>query len=153
MKAGVATVPPGFFSGTRWTFAGLVLLAWWQLQGRPLRLPPRVLRRLIWVSVLLISLNAVVMLYGLRYVPVGLAAVINAGLTPVSMLGFGVAFGLERFRMRQLAAFALGIGGILLLFGPQGHPRPARLPRTPRRRRHHHRQPAFIPTAASPRSR
>jgi len=119
MKAGVATVPPGFFSGTRWTFAGLVLLAWWRLQGRPMRIPPRVARRLIFVSMLLISLNAVIMLYGLRYVPVGLAAVINAGLTPVSMLGFGVAFGLERFRLRQFAAFALGIGGILLLFGPK----------------------------------
>ena len=119
MKAGVAAVPPGFFSGTRWTFAGLVLLAWWRLQGRPMRIPPRVVRRLVFVSMLLISLNAVIMLYGLRYVPVGLAAVINAGLTPVSMLGFGVAFGLERFRLRQLAAFALGIAGIFLLFGPK----------------------------------
>jgi drug/metabolite transporter (DMT)-like permease len=119
MKAGVATVPPGFFSGTRWTFAGLVLLAWWRLQGRPMRIPPRVVRRLVFVSILLISLNAVVMLYGLRYVSVGLAAVINAGLTPISMLGFGAAFGLERFRLRQLGAFALGIGGIFLLFGPK----------------------------------
>jgi len=119
MKAGVATVPPGFFSGTRWTFAGLVLLAWWKLQGRSFRLPVRMLLRLVWVSVLLISFNAVIMLYGLRYVPVGLAAVVNAGLTPVAMLGFGILAGLERFRWRQLGAFALGISGILLLFGPK----------------------------------
>ena len=119
MKAGVAAVPPGFFSGTRWTFAGLVLLVWWKLQGRSLRIRRRVVRRLVFVSVMLISFNAVIMLYGLRYVPVGLAAVINAGLTPVAMLGFGVGFGLERFRLRQLGAFALGIGGILLLFGPR----------------------------------
>ncbi len=119
MKAGVATVPPGFFSGTRWTFAGLVLLAWWKLQGGSFRIRRRVLWRLVFVSVMLISINAVIMLYGLRYVPVGLAAVINAGLTPVAMLGFGVAFGLERFRPRQLVAFALGIGGILVLFGPK----------------------------------
>ena len=119
MKAGVATVPPGFFSGTRWTVAGVVLLAWWKLQGRSFRIPPRVVLRLVFVSLMLISINAVIMLYGLRYVPVGLAAVINAGLTPVAMLGFGIAFGLERFRLRQLAAFALGIGGILVLFGPK----------------------------------
>ena len=119
MKAGVAAVPPGFFSGTRWTFAGLVLLLWWKLQGRSLRIRRRVVRRLVFVSVMLISFNAVIMLYGLRYVPVGLAAVINAGLTPVAMLGFGIGFGLERFRLRQLGAFALGIGGILLLFGPR----------------------------------
>jgi drug/metabolite transporter (DMT)-like permease len=119
MKAGVAAVPPGFFSGTRWTFAGLVLLLWWKLQGRSLRIRRRVMRRLVFVSVMLISLNAVIMLYGLRLVPVGLAAVINAGLTPVAMLGFGIGFGFERFRLRQLGAFALGIGGILLLFGPK----------------------------------
>jgi len=119
MKAGVAAVPPGFFSGTRWTFAGIVLLAWWRLQGRPLRITPRVVGRLVFVSVLLISVNAVIMLYGLRYVQVGLAAVINAGLTPVAMLGFGIAAGLERFRPRQLGAFALGIAGIFLLFGPK----------------------------------
>lgn len=119
MKAGVATVPPGFFSGTRWTFAGLVLLGWWKLQGGSFRIRRRVVWRLVLVSLMLISFNAVIMLYGLRYVPVGLAAVINAGLTPVAMLGFGVAFGIERFRRRQLAAFALGIGGILVLFGPK----------------------------------
>ena len=119
MKAGVATVPPGFFSGTRWTFAGLVLLGWWKLQGGSFRMRRGVLIRLVLVSLLLISINAVIMLYGLRYVPVGLAAVINAGLTPVAMLGFGVAFGFERFRLRQLAAFALGIGGIAVLFGPR----------------------------------
>lgn len=119
MKAGVTAVPPGFFSGTRSTFAGLVLLVWWKLQGRSLRIRRRVVRRLVFVSVMLISFNAVIMLYGLRYVPVGLAAVINAGLTPVAMLGFGIGFGLERFRLRQLGAFALGIGGILLLFGPK----------------------------------
>ena len=27
MKVGVSAVPPGYFSGTRWAFAGLVLLA------------------------------------------------------------------------------------------------------------------------------
>ncbi len=26
MKVGIATVPPGFFAGTRWTVAGLALL-------------------------------------------------------------------------------------------------------------------------------
>jgi drug/metabolite transporter (DMT)-like permease len=119
MKAGVATVPPGIFSGTRWTFAGLVLLGWWRLQGGSFRIAPRVLLHLVLVSLILISVNAVIMLYGLRYVPVGLAAVINAGLTPVAMLGFGIGFGLERFRLRQLLAFALGIGGILVLFGPK----------------------------------
>ena len=119
MKAAIATVPPGFLSGTRWTFAGLVLLLWCRLHGERMRALPRIARRLTLVSVLLISVNAVIMLYGLRYVGTGLAAVISSGTTPIGMLGFAVILGQERFSLRQLGAFALGIAGLLLLFGPQ----------------------------------
>jgi drug/metabolite transporter (DMT)-like permease len=84
-----------------------------------MRIRPRILRRLVLVSVLLISFNAVIMLYGLRYVGVGLAAVINSGTTPIGMLGFAVLMGQERFRLRQVAAFGVGIAGVLLLFGPK----------------------------------
>ena len=119
MKAAIATVPPGFLSGTRWTFAGLVLLAWCRVQGVSMRVLPRIAGRLVLVSVLLISINAVVMLYGLRYVGTGLAAVISSGTTPIAMLGFAVILGQERFSMRQVGAFVLGIAGILLLFGPK----------------------------------
>jgi drug/metabolite transporter (DMT)-like permease len=119
MKAAIATVPPGFLSGTRWTVAGLVLLAWRRAQGQSLRIPTRIARRLVLVSVLLISFNAVIMLYGLRYVGTGLAAVINSGLTPIGMMGFAVALGQERLSLRQVGAFALGVAGVLLLFGPK----------------------------------
>jgi drug/metabolite transporter (DMT)-like permease len=119
MKAAIATVPPGFLSGTRWTFAGLVLLAWCRFQGVSMRVLPRIARRLVLVSVLLISFNAVIMLYGLRYVGTGLAAVISSGTTPIAMLGFAVILGQERFSLRQVGAFVLGIAGILLLFGPK----------------------------------
>ena len=119
MKSAIATVPPGFLSGTRWTFAGLVLLGWCRFQGVSMRVLPRIWRRLVLVSVLLISFNAVIMLYGLRYVGTGLAAVISSGTTPIAMLGFAVILGQERFSVRQVGAFVLGISGIFLLFGPQ----------------------------------
>jgi drug/metabolite transporter (DMT)-like permease len=119
MKAAITTVPPGFLSGTRWTFAGLVLLAWCRLHGQRIRMRPRILRRVAVLSVLLISVNAVITLYGLRYVGSGLAAVINSGTTPIAMLGFAVVLGQERFSLRQVGAFALGVAGLLLLFGPK----------------------------------
>jgi drug/metabolite transporter (DMT)-like permease len=119
MKAAVTAVPPGFLSGTRWTFAGLVLLAWRRMHGQSLRIPPRIAGRLVLISVLLISINAVIMLYGLRYVGTGLAAVISSGSTPIGMLGFAVLLGQERFSLRQVGAFALGLAGIVLLFGPK----------------------------------
>jgi drug/metabolite transporter (DMT)-like permease len=118
MKTGVAVVPPGVFSGTRWATAGLVLLGWRWWRGSAPRLNPRTALRLILVSVLLVSFNAVILLYGMRHVGTGLASVVNSALTPISLLGFAVAFGQERFRWQQLGAIALGVAGILMLFGP-----------------------------------
>ena len=70
----------------------------------------------------MVSLNQVIQLYGLRFVPAGLAAVLSCALTPISLLGFGVLLGQERFRWRQGAAIALGVAEILVLFGPGPSP-------------------------------
>jgi drug/metabolite transporter (DMT)-like permease len=119
MKIGVTAVPPGFFSGTRWTLAGLVLLIWQRGRGNSIRIPLRLLPRLIWLSMLLIPINATIMLYGLRLIGSGLAAVINSALTPIGLFVLAVAYGQERFSWRQAGGIALGIFGILLLFGPR----------------------------------
>ena len=118
LKAGVTTVPPAFFSGTRWTAAGLLLLLWRWWRGQRITVGLRMAGRLSLVAVLMIALNATIMLYGLRHVGSGLAAVISSALTPISLLGFSVALGQERFNLRQIAAIALGVIGIFVLFGP-----------------------------------
>jgi len=118
MKVGIATVPPGLFAGSRWTVAGLILLAVRAAQGQPVRVTPRLAGRLVVVAVLMVTLNQVIQLYGLKYITAGLAAVISSALTPVSLLGFSVASGQERFSPRQLAAMAVGVAGIFMLFGP-----------------------------------
>ena len=119
MKVGIASVPPGVFAGTRWTVAGLALLGWRLARGEPVSVPFRLRGRLVLVSVLMVGLNQVIQLYGLRFVTAGLAAVLSAALTPISLLGFSVLLGQERFHWRQAAAMALGVAGILVLFGPQ----------------------------------
>ncbi len=118
LKVGATAVPPALFSGTRWTFAGLLLIAWRAARGQPVRVGLRMAGRLTVVAVLMVSLNAVIMLYGLRQIGSGLAAVISSALTPISLLGFSVALGQERFSRRQARAIALGVVGIFLLFGP-----------------------------------
>jgi drug/metabolite transporter (DMT)-like permease len=118
MKVGIAVVPPGVFAGTRWTIAGLVLLAVVRFRGERVMPPPRLTARLVLVAVLLVSLNQVIQLYGLKHITAGLAAVISSALTPIALLGFSVALGQEAFTWRQLGAMALGVIGILVLFGP-----------------------------------
>jgi len=119
MKVGIATVPPGFFAGTRWTVAGLALLLYRALSGHTFAVPFRLRGRLILCSVLLVSANQVVQLYGLRYVTAGLAAVLSSALTPIGLLGFAVLLGQEKFRWQQGVAMALGVAGICVLFGPK----------------------------------
>src|SRR6185437_12262112 len=118
MKVGIASVPPALFAGSRWTVAGLVLLGLRRWSGEKVRPPPRLWPRMLLVSVLLVSMNQVIQLYGLKYITAGLAAVISSALTPIALLGFSVAFGQERANPRQLGAIAVGVGGVFTLFGP-----------------------------------
>lgn len=119
MKVGIAQVPPGFFAGTRWVVAGVSLVGWRRFRGERISVPRRLWLRLLVVSVLMICLNQVIQLYGLRFVPAGLATVISSAVTPISLTGFSVLAGQDRFSFRQAAALLLGLIGILLAFGPQ----------------------------------
>lgn len=118
MKIGIATVPPGVFAGLRWLTAGLILMLWLRWRGERILPPPRLVWRLIGVSILLVTLNQVIQLYGLLHITAGLAAVISSGLTPIFLLMFSVGLGQERLSWRQVGAIALGVAGVLLLFGP-----------------------------------
>ena len=118
MKFGISTVSPGIFAGLRWSIAGAIILAFRKLRGQRVMPPPRLLPRLVFVSVILITLNQVIQLYGLKTITAGLAAVISSALTPIALLIFSVASGQERFSPRQLGAIVVGIGGVLMLFGP-----------------------------------
>jgi len=117
MKVGVTSVPPGFFAGARYGVAGIVLLCWRWTRGQRISVPAWAWPRLLVVSVLMVALNQVTQLYGLRYVPAGLAIVISSALTPVALIGFSAMMGQERFTRRRLAALGLGAVGTVMLFG------------------------------------
>jgi drug/metabolite transporter (DMT)-like permease len=118
MKIGIAAVSPGIFAGLRWTIAGALILAFRKCRGQRVMPPPRLVPRLVFVSVVLITLNQVIQLYGLKYITAGLGAVISSALTPLALLVFSLAAGQERFSRRQLGAVGVGIVGVLMLFGP-----------------------------------
>lgn len=119
MKAGTAEVPPGLFSGLRWSVAGAVLLGFMLVRGERIRVAPRLYGRLLFVSVLMITVNAVIMLYGLRHISSGLAAVLSSALTPIALVGFAAMLGQERFSTRHLGALGVGVVGIIVLYGPK----------------------------------
>src|SRR3954462_8282424 len=118
MKIGIATVSPGVFAGLRWSLAGAILLSIRHFRGERVLPPPRLWLRLTFVSSVLISMNQVIQLYGLKYITAGLGAVISSALTPLALVVFSVALGQERFSPRQLGAILLGIMGWRMLFGP-----------------------------------
>ena len=118
MKIGISTVSPGVFAGLRWTLAGLIILAFRRFRGQRVMPPPRLIPRLIFISVVLITLNQIIQLYGLKYITAGLAAVISSALTPLALLVFSVTAGQERFSTRQFAAITVGVVGVAMLFGP-----------------------------------
>ncbi len=118
MKVGIATVSPGIFAGLRWTLAGAILLLIRKATGQRVLPPPRLWPRVIAVSVLMVTLNQIIQLYGLKTITAGLAAVISSALTPIALVMFSVATGQERFNRRQCAALAVGVIGVFTLFGP-----------------------------------
>ena len=118
IKAGVTSVPPVFFAGTRFTIAGAVLLAV-AGRGRGLATLRPDLPRLAVVTLLMITATYGLLFWGAQFISSGLAAILDLAFTPVALLGLGVLFGEERFTLMRAVGLALGIAGLLVLFGPK----------------------------------
>jgi drug/metabolite transporter (DMT)-like permease len=54
----------------------------------------------------------------MRYVSSGTAGILETSLTPIALLGFGIALGQERWSWVNVVAMALGIAGLCILFAP-----------------------------------
>jgi drug/metabolite transporter (DMT)-like permease len=118
-KVGVEHVPPIFFAGTRFIAAGLALLVLAWLRGETRRLGRDEALRLLLVLLLMVVLTYAALFWGLRYVPSGLTAVLDLALMPVSLVGFGIAFGEEHWSVSRAVALGFGFAGLVTLFGPQ----------------------------------
>jgi drug/metabolite transporter (DMT)-like permease len=75
--------------------------------------------RLAVVVVLMIVLTYAPLFWAITHVPSGLTAVLNLALTPVALIGFGIALGEERWSLGRAAALVLGFAGLAVLFGPR----------------------------------
>lgn len=119
LKVGTEAVPPVFFAGTRFTVAGVILLAALQWQGNVGRIARADLPRLVAVTLLMISATYALLFWGAQYVSSGLAAILDLALMPVALLAISALLGEERFSPARAVGVAFGVAGLLILFGPQ----------------------------------
>jgi drug/metabolite transporter (DMT)-like permease len=119
MKVGIESVPPVFFAGTRFLAAGAILLLISWLRNETRRLEPREVARLVAICLLMVVLTYAPLFWAMRYVPSGLSAVLDLTMMPLSLLGFGLMLGEERWSLWRGAASGVGFGGLIVLFGPE----------------------------------
>ena len=119
MKAGIATVPPILFAGTRFVVAGGMLVAFCAVRGVPFPSARADLVRLGGVTLLLVVVTYGLLFWGMLFVPSGLSAVLDLAIMPVALLVIGALLGEERLDRRRIAAIGTGSTGLLLLFGPK----------------------------------
>jgi drug/metabolite transporter (DMT)-like permease len=119
IRIAVLEVPPLFAAGTRFFVAGVVLYGFMRFRGRPRPTAPQ------WRSLALIGLLMFVAEYGPlfwaeKYVPSGIASVLEATLPLITMALETWVFRRHRFHWPLLAAILLGFGGVSLLLVHNG---------------------------------
>ena len=114
IKTGVEAVPPFFFASVRLVTAGALLLV----------LAPRTAIgghavRIVLAAILVNTAAYGLLFWGMQYVPSGLSSVVNLTMMPVGLFTIGVAAGEETYARRKVAAIALGVVGLTILFLPK----------------------------------
>lgn len=119
IRIAVLEVPPLFAAGTRFFVAGIVLYGFMRLRGRTKPTRPQ------WRSLALLGLLMFVAEYGPlfwaeKYVPSGIASVLEATLPLITMAIETWVFRRQRFHWPLLAAILLGFCGVSVLLFRNG---------------------------------
>ncbi len=117
IRIGVGVLPPALFAGVRFFIAGLIFISFLLFRGYSL--PSR--RDLIDIAIVGISLLAVAngtVVWGLQWVPSGLAALIVSTL-PFWIVGIESALPHgDKLNIKKVAGILVGFSGIVLLLWP-----------------------------------
>lgn len=121
IRIAVEHLSPALMCGTRFTLAGVLMLAFLGLRGRRIRYSPLQLARMALIGILLLMGGNLTLSYAEQIVPSGLAALIVA-VTPLWFLVLdALLLGDHRISRRGLAGLALGILGVAVLLWPKLH--------------------------------
>jgi drug/metabolite transporter (DMT)-like permease len=119
MRIIVRDMPPYVAGATRYLIAGPLMLGVLALTGRSVSLSLQDLRRLLVISVLLLSMGNIGVLWGEEYVSSGLASLIVA-LVPIWVVIIEAwFFRAGRMTAKGFLGLGLGIAGLLVLLWPR----------------------------------
>lgn len=115
----VEHIPPGLMCATRFTIAGVVMLAYCAVTGRRVRYSGRELFHMAVVGILLLMGGNLTLSYAELIVPTGLAALLIA-VTPLWFLVLDAwLLGDHHISPRGKFGLALGIVGVIVLIWPK----------------------------------
>lgn len=115
----VERIPPALMCATRFTIAGIIMLAYCLSRGQSIRYSARELLQFAIVGNLLLMGGNLTLSYAELYIPTGLAALLIA-ITPLWFLVLdSLLIGHHRVSARGLFGLALGFCGTCVLLWPQ----------------------------------
>jgi drug/metabolite transporter (DMT)-like permease len=115
----VEHIPPALMCATRFTIAGIIMLAYCLATGENIRYSPRKLVQLAIIGNLLLMGGNLTLAYSEQYIPSGLAAMLVASIPLWFLVLDSLLLGHTRLSGRSLAGLALGFTGTLVLLWPQ----------------------------------
>jgi drug/metabolite transporter (DMT)-like permease len=115
----VEHLPPALMCATRFSIAGILMLAWCGLSGRAIRYPMRDLAHMAAVGILLLMGGNLTLSYAERVVPTGLAALLVAIVPLWFMLLDSLLLGDHHISRRGKIGLVLGVFGVVVLIWPK----------------------------------
>ncbi len=115
----VEHIPPALMCATRFTIAGVIMLAYCLVSGNNIRYSARELLQLAVVGNLLLMGGNLTLAYSERYIPSGLAALLVATIPLWFDILDALMLGHHRVSGRGLAGLGLGMLGTAILLWPQ----------------------------------
>lgn len=119
IKLGLHDLPPISFAGIRLVIAVAILFPVILLRRTQLPRSARDWKLIAVTGVILLGLNYGLVFWGARYISSGLTAVLQAATPALTLVFAHYLLPNERFTLSKLAAIALGIVGVAIIFSDQ----------------------------------
>jgi len=114
----VEQIPPAFVCATRFLVAGILMLAYCGIAGRPIRFSARHLVHLAVVGILLLMGGNLTLAYAELIVPTGLAALLVAASPMWFLVIDSLLLGHHRISRLGMLGLFIGIVGVVVLIWP-----------------------------------